>query len=80
MASDLSAFVDARVGPRPGGDGQAHPVELDHLLGPRRTEIPLFVKHVIKRQQALVLLEKNLSAIDQHGGIDGGLSRPGSGE
>ncbi len=53
------------------GDGQAHALEFDHLLGARRRKIALFVEHVVEGQQALVLFEEKLPAIEEHGGIDG---------
>ncbi len=56
------------------GDGKANAVELDHLLGFGRREVTLLVKDVVKRQEPLVLFEKQLAFVEKNGGVEGWLS------
>ncbi len=56
------------------GDGEANAVELDHLLRFGRREVTLLVKDVVKRQEPLVLLEKQLALVEEDRGVEGGLA------
>ena len=53
------------------GDGKANAVELDHLLGFSRREVPLLVEDVVKGQEPLVLLEEQLALVEEDGGVEG---------
>ena len=44
------------------GDGQAHAVQFDHLLGAGGRKVALLVEDIVEGQQALVLLEQQLAA------------------
>ncbi len=53
------------------GNGQAHTVQFHHLLRARGGKVALLVEDIVKRQQALVLLEQEAAAIEKNSGIDG---------
>ena len=61
------------------GDGEAHAVEFDDLLRTGGQEVALLVEDVVEGQQALVLLEEHVAAVEQDGGVDGGLAGLGPG-
>ena len=73
LRHDLLHRVDGVETPRPeilvvprvfaDGDAQAHAVKLNHLLRTSRREVALFIEDVVERQQALVLFQQQLSAI-----------------
>jgi len=57
-------------------DGQPQAVQLNNMLLPGRREIALLVEHVVERQQALMLLQLEMSAVQQDRRVDGRLSAP----
>ena len=84
LAHQLLHGIDAVEPPRPeilvvpgifaDGDGEARAVQLDHVLRPGRRKVALLVEYVVEGQQALVLLDDQPAAVEQHGGVDGGLA------